>query len=98
MKEDACDMRGYLSFLILWLLHKKPMAGSELAEEIGKRKGFKPNPGTIYPTLGDLAKRKAISFKAQGKRKVYTLTPKGKSMLAASVNQFCRCFYDVFTK
>ncbi len=97
-ETDSCDMRGFLSFLILWLLHKKPMAGSELADEIGRRKGVKPNPGTIYPTLSDLSKRKAIAFKTLGKKKVYSLTPKGKEMLDESVNHFCKTFYDVFTK
>ena len=45
----TCDMRGMLSFTILWLLSKRPMYGQELAMEIGKRRGDKPNPGTIYP-------------------------------------------------
>ena len=41
---DCCDMRGMLSFMILWLLSKKPMYGQQLATEIGKRKGANPNP------------------------------------------------------
>jgi len=45
----CCDMRGMLGFLILFLLSKKPMHGQELAEEIARRKGEKPSPGTIYP-------------------------------------------------
>ena len=52
MKKDyCCDMRGMLSFLILFLLSKKPMHGQELANELRKRKGDKPSPGTIYPAL-----------------------------------------------
>ena len=49
-----CDMRGMLSFLILFLLSKKEMNGQELAEELEKRKGEKPSPGTIYPALKNL--------------------------------------------
>jgi len=30
------------------------MHGQELADEIGKRKGEKPSPGTIYPALKGL--------------------------------------------
>ena len=45
----CCDMRGMLGFLILFLLSKKPMHGQELADEITRRKGEKPSPGTIYP-------------------------------------------------
>ncbi len=33
---DCCDMRGMLSFMILWLLQKKPMYGDEIAQELGK--------------------------------------------------------------
>ena len=54
---ECCDMRGMLSFMILWLLSKRPMYGQELATEIGKRRGTKPNPGTIYPALKELEKR-----------------------------------------
>ena len=46
----CCDMRGMLGFLILFLLSKKSMHGQELADEIAKRKGEKPSPGTIYPS------------------------------------------------
>ena len=42
----CCDMRGMLGFLILFLLSKKSMHGQELADEIAKRKGGKPSPGT----------------------------------------------------
>jgi len=49
-----CDMRGMLGFLILFLLSKKPMHGQEIADEIAKRKGEKPSPGTIYPALKNL--------------------------------------------
>jgi len=28
--KPACDMRGYLSFLILWLVNAKPMSGAEM--------------------------------------------------------------------
>src|SRR5580700_4832215 len=65
-EESACDMRGMLSFMILWLLSKRPMYGQELAAEIGKRRGEKPNPGTIYPALKDLASRGMIRAHLEG--------------------------------
>ncbi|ATZ61795.2 MAG: helix-turn-helix transcriptional regulator [Methanosarcinales archaeon Met12] len=30
------------------------MYGQEIAREIAKRKGEKPNPGTLYPALGNM--------------------------------------------
>lgn len=96
-KESVCDMRGLLSFLILWLLNKKPMNGAELAAEIEKRKGCKPNPGTIYPALKELERKKAIRiYSKQGKEKTYELTPLGNAELDLATNLFCKAFYDVF--
>lgn len=92
----ACDMRGFLSFLILWLLHKKPMSGAELATEIEKRKGSKPTPGTIYPALKELVINKAIVIHStSGKEKTYVLTPLGKQELDIATKSFCKTFYDV---
>ena len=98
-KSVVCDMRGYLSFLVLWLLSKKPMSGAELAKEIERRKGCRPNPGTIYPALKELARKRAITTKNDGsKEKVYTITAMGRSQLEIATNSFCKTFYDVFTR
>ncbi len=98
MQKDsyACDMRGFLSFLILWLLKKKPMSGAELAKEIEKRKGSKPNPGTIYPALKERVIKKAIVIHStSGKEKTYALTPLGKQELDVATKSFCKTFYDI---
>jgi len=47
----CCDMKGFLSYLILWILKKENMNGAGIAVELEKRKGSKPSPGTIYPAL-----------------------------------------------
>ena len=75
---NCCDMRGMLSFMILWLLSKKSMYGQELANEIGKRKGTKPNPGTIYPALKELKKRKLIKSNKNGRVTTYQITADGR--------------------
>ncbi|MFH1448036.1 MAG: PadR family transcriptional regulator [Candidatus Micrarchaeota archaeon] len=92
----CCDMRGMLSFLILFILSKKPMHGQEIAEEIGKRKGDKPSPGTIYPALKSLKKAGLIKEKTSGKTIVYELTRDGRNGLERAKNHFCRAFMDVF--
>ena len=92
-------MRGYLSFLVLLLLSKKPMSGAELAREIEKRKGCKPNPGTIYPALKQLVEKKAIAEKTKsGKEKIYSLTTLGRHELGIARESFCKIFYDVLTR
>ncbi|HYY65694.1 MAG TPA: PadR family transcriptional regulator [Nitrososphaeraceae archaeon] len=94
----CCDMRGMLGFLILFLLSKKPMHGQELAEEIARRKGEKPSPGTIYPALKSLREMGFIisSDEKESKTIVYTLTERGKNALRISKRRFIRTFLGVF--
>jgi DNA-binding PadR family transcriptional regulator len=95
---EMCDMRGMLSFTILWLLSKQPMYGQELATQIGKRRGDKPNPGTIYPALKELAARRLIEASPHGRNSVYELTKEGKGALERSLDYFERAFGDIFTE
>jgi DNA-binding PadR family transcriptional regulator len=92
----CCDMRGMLSFLILFLLSKKPMHGQELANELWKRKGEKPSPGTIYPALKALKEAGLIKEKKSGKTITYSLTEEGERVMKSSRRQFCRTFVGVF--
>lgn len=93
--EACCDMRGMLSFLILFLLSKKPMHGQELADEIEKRKGMKPSPGTIYPALKSLKEAGFISEEKKGKTITYHLTPDGKKGLKVAKEKFCKIFMGI---
>jgi PadR family transcriptional regulator, regulatory protein PadR len=95
-EESACDMRGMLSFMILWLLSKRPMYGQELAAEIGKRRGEKPNPGTIYPALKDLASRGMIRAHLEGHNNVYELTDRGEVGLLKALTYFKKAFGEIF--
>ena len=91
-----CDMRGFLSFLVLRLISKKPRSGEDLREEIGKRKGQRPSPGTIYPVLKGLSKAGLISeVKGNGKTKLYRLTKKGEKELAEAMHRFMMIFCDM---
>ena len=92
----CCDMRGLLSFLILFLVSKKSMSGQELAKEIESRKGEKPSPGTIYPALKNLRESGLIKEKKDGKNIAYTLTDNGKKALKTARARFCRTFVDIF--
>lgn len=96
MGKDCCDMRGMLSFLILFLVSKKPMHGQELADELERRKGSRPSPGTIYPALKSLKDVGFLQEIGSGKTVTYEITKKGKSALREAQTQFCRTFTDVF--
>lgn len=93
---ECCDMRGMLSFYILWLLSKKSMYGQEIAAEIGKRKGSKPNPGTIYPALKELEKRGLVRSSIKGRKTTYHLTKKGEKGMRNACRYFCRAFGEIF--
>jgi PadR family transcriptional regulator, regulatory protein PadR len=98
-------MRGMLGFLILFLLSKEPMHGQALADEIAKRKGEKPSPGTIYPALKNLREAGFIKEKEEeeeedknkdSKTIVYSLTPRGVGALKIAKRRFTRTFLGVF--
>jgi DNA-binding PadR family transcriptional regulator len=72
------------------------MYGQELAVEIAKRRGEKPNPGTIYPALKDLQKRGLIHMRSEGRKTVYQLTREGQTGVAEASVYFCRVFGEVF--
>ena len=94
--QYECDMRGMLSFQILWLLSKKSMHGEQLANEIGKRRGEKPKAGTIYPALKDLKNKGLIKGIKKGKIIEYALTSEGKATVKYAREYFCRCFGEIF--
>jgi PadR family transcriptional regulator PadR len=92
----ACEMKGYLSFLVLWLVGSKKMSGAEIAAEIKRRKGTKPSPGTIYPVLKELRGKGLIrENKSNKNQKIYSLSPRGRTALRAACHQFCRTFHDL---
>ena len=88
----GCEMKGFLSYLILWILRKKSMTGAEIAAELEERKGHRPSPGTIYPALKELKEKGLISA---DKNKKYSLTKKGEKELKSACSAFCRVFHDV---
>jgi DNA-binding PadR family transcriptional regulator len=87
-----CAMKGFLSFLILWLVNKQNMTGSEISQELEKRRGNRPSPGTIYPVLKDLTEKGLLQV---DDNKSYSLTKKGKDELNMSLHTFFDTFWDV---
>ena len=84
-------MKGLLSYLILWILSKKSLTGSEIAEELQRRKGTRPSPGTIYPALKELREKGLVRA---DKAKAYSLTKAGKAELRKACACFSRAFFD----
>ncbi|MHA1957599.1 MAG: PadR family transcriptional regulator [Candidatus Thorarchaeota archaeon] len=81
---DCCDMRGFLTFQILWELNKGPLNGHT-----------KPTPGTIYPALKDLREGGSIVGTKEGNQVIYTLTEAGKKGLDDASRYFHQAFGDI---
>lgn len=92
----CCDMRGLLSFTILWLLTKKDHYGQELADELERMRGTRPNPGTLYPALGELEKSGMVEARREGRRKIYSLTEQGRDGALLACQYFCRAYGEIF--
>jgi DNA-binding PadR family transcriptional regulator len=92
MHERKHHGKGFLSFLILWMLRNTKMNGSEITDEIEKRKGRRFSPGTIYPVLKKLKEK---GFIVDDEEKRYSLTDNGKKELAIRIDNFFNSFYDL---
>jgi DNA-binding PadR family transcriptional regulator len=79
---SVIDMKGYLKIFVLRELMQKELTGSDLMKQFGVFCGSTPSPGTIYPLLNDLLKKKLISVRKIGKNKIYCITVSGKQILA----------------
>jgi len=93
---DCCDMRGMLSFLILWLLSKRSMNGQEISEELGRRRGAEPTPGTLYPALKELRARGLVEMERRGRTTLYTISEEGRDGLEKACRYFCNAFGEIF--
>lgn len=71
--------RGWLRPLVLTLLAKRPMNGTELIEEIYRFTGslWRPSPGSVYPMLSELVEEGLIARRTDGK---YELTEEGMEL------------------
>lgn len=81
--------------MLLWLLSRREMYGQELAVEIAKRRGEKPNPGTIYPALKDLHNRGLVQIRCEGRKTIYELTRDGRYGIVQATEYFCQAFGEI---
>ena len=78
--------RGEVRAAILMLLAEEPMHGYQIMQELSERSDgmWSPSPGSIYPTLQQLADEGLIQAEDTGGKKVYELTDSGREHVAAS--------------
>lgn len=88
---NHCRPKGFLTFLVLWIVRNQKMTGTEIALELKRRRGKKPSPGTIYPVLKLMKENNLLSM---DENKYYSLTKEGKKNLDAHLNALMTTFHD----
>jgi DNA-binding PadR family transcriptional regulator len=78
---------GFLKLTVLKLVSKEPTHGYALMKEIERLtdEDWKPSPGSIYPALQELVSDGLVQVRAEGRRKVYEITPKGMDVLKVAL-------------
>lgn len=89
------DLRGFLSFWILWDLRLGPLLGAQLADGIAWRRGDALSPGTLYPALARLTEEGLLSKRRSGRDTRYALTAKGRRELDCARMYLATVFRDV---
>ena len=74
--------RGDVKFLVLEVLAESPRHGYEIIRAIEERRGFRPSPGSIYPTLQMLEDQGFIKGVDEGGKRRYDITEEGRAHLA----------------
>jgi DNA-binding PadR family transcriptional regulator len=87
--------RGTVRWLVLDSIAGQPRHGYEIIQAIAERsKGaYRPSPGVVYPTLQMLEELGHARTVSRGDRKVYEITPEGRSELASHADEV-RDFYE----
>jgi len=74
-------MQGYLKIFVLKELMRKERTGYELMKSFEDFTGSKPSPGTIYPLLNDLLRKRMATVSAKDNRKIYRISKNGENIL-----------------
>ncbi len=78
--------RGEVRAAILQLLSEEPMHGYQIMQELAERSDgmWRPSPGSIYPTLQQLADEELVRAEDSEGKKVYHLTDAGQAKVDES--------------
>ncbi len=81
MSMNEGTARVNLKLLILWELSEKSMSGYDIIKGMKVQGKKAPSPGSLYPILHDLHNDNLVSLEEEGKKKIYSLTKKGRLFL-----------------
>lgn len=74
--------RGDMKFLLLEILKEGPKHGYEIINGLeGQASGYRPSPGSVYPTLQMLEEGGYLTGEQVEGKKIYTITETGLKLL-----------------
>lgn len=74
--------RGDIKYHLLEILKETPRHGYEIISELEKQSGgYRPSPGSVYPTLQMLEEGGFLTSEQIDGKKVYTITEEGLKLL-----------------
>jgi DNA-binding PadR family transcriptional regulator len=84
--------RGDVRIAILSLLAEQSLNGYGLIKEITDRSGgtWRPSPGSVYPTLQQLADEELVETTGEGKRPEYQLTDLGRTWVSEHADELAK--------
>lgn len=81
-------VKTFLDIIVLKMLGANPTHGYGLIADIHKRFDVLLSPGTLYPLLYSLEKKKFIGIQKEGRRKNYFLTETGEKQADSVINSY----------
>ncbi|MBN2101533.1 MAG: PadR family transcriptional regulator [Candidatus Aenigmarchaeota archaeon] len=79
------NTKDCLWIYILSILSEKPVHAYSIRNIIEMRFGFRPGNVTAYRVLYYLTTKGYVNNKAEGRRKIYSITPSGKKELSNAI-------------
>ena len=81
-------MQGYLKIFVLRELAQRELTGYDIMKGFERFSGAKmPSPGTMYPMLNDLLKKRLIAVTEKDHKKFYRITSSGKKVMQLMMEQ-----------
>lgn len=86
--------RGDIRSVILTVLADGPSNGYGVIKTIAERTGggWRPSPGSVYPTLQQLVDEELIEATGEGRRTEYTLTETGRAYVKDNADELARAW------
>ena len=97
MPRKAFDTLSEPMFYVLMALRRCTLCGVEIVDWIGAKTDHRVvlGPGTLYTILAKLTEEGMIrEISAEGRRRNYQLTDKGRQMYQAECDRLRRCLAD----